>query len=200
MLTLKQISKYLHRSLDFSKYGDVIPNPHGRLYYQDNNSDILAVAHLDYVLWRVPQYKGNYIICPQLDDRLGVAVLLEWLPEVANFDILLCDKEEMGQSTASYFKPNKEYRYMIEFDRAGSDYVSYQYEGGKFDQTFAKCGWERGMGLYSDIADMHIGCDGVNLGVGYHNAHTDKCYCNLAEVNSQLARFAIWYSFYNYTI
>lgn len=196
MIEIKDILKHLKRSKNYSKYGDLIENPNGILYYQDNGSDILAVAHLDYVMWSKPEIKGYQIICPQLDDRLGVAAILEFLPEVGNFDILLSDEEETARSTAQFFQPSRQYRYIIQFDRAGSDFVAYQHEGGALEYTFELCGWESGLGSYSDIAFMDIGCEGVNLGIGYHNAHTKHCYCNLAEVNSQLARFAIWYSYY----
>jgi hypothetical protein len=144
-----------------------------------------------------PCIKKNYITkCPQLDDHLGIAVILEWLKGVGKFDVLLTDDEEVGQSTASYFDPPRQYRYMIEFDRNGSDCVFYQYNE-ILEYTFLEAGWEVGRGSFSDISFLgHIGCEGVNVGIGYHREHSENCYCNLSEVNTQLMKFAVWYKYF----
>lgn len=204
MLKTKQIAKHIvDPNLDiYKKYGDVLPtqNINDLLIFQDNGSDVLAVAHLDTVLWCNPKINQNSINrCPQLDDRLGVATILEWLPTLGKFDVLLCDNEEMGDSTGQYFKPShsRQYRYMIEFDRVGSDCVFYQYEREDLEYDFDEAGWDVGIGSFSDIAFMsHLNCQGVNIGIGYHNIHTAQCYCNMSEVNSQLVRFAMWYKYY----
>ena len=86
----------------FEQFGDVKHTEHGPLIYQDNGADILAVAHLDYVKFNPsPKYRKNKILkTPQLDDRLGAHVILNVLPNLGvKTDILLCDSEEIGQST-----------------------------------------------------------------------------------------------------
>lgn len=199
MIKHTQIAKHILNSdiNVYKKYGDVL-KAKGLLVFQDNGSDVLAVAHLDYVQWHKPIVNSSCISqCPQLDDRLGVATILEWLPTVGKFDVLLCDDEEIGQSTAQEFKPQKQYRYMVEFDRTGSDCVFYQYSREDLEYNFSEAGWEIGFGSFSDIAFLsHLGCQGVNMGIGYHKAHTKQCYANMSEVNSQLAKFRIWYSYY----
>lgn len=197
MIKYEQIVKHISTENKeyYLKYGDKI---HDFLIYQDNKSDVLAVAHLDTVQFnRNFAYKNNFITkCPQLDDRLGVAVILEWLKTIGKFDILLTDDEEIGQSTGQFFNPNKQYRYMIEFDRSGSDCVFYQYRSEELELSFLKAGWEVGVGSFSDIAFMeHLGCQGVNIGVGYHKPHSMKCFASMSELNTQLAKFAVWYQY-----
>ena len=46
--------------------------PHGPMIFQDNDADLLAVAHMDHVLNQLPLFNGDSIQCGQLDDRLGV--------------------------------------------------------------------------------------------------------------------------------
>ena len=183
----------------YRKYGDVLP-ANGLLVYQDNGADVLAVAHLDYVKWNKPRLHTHHITqCPQLDDRLGVATILEWLPKLGKFDVLLCDKEEIGQTTANDFKPNKHYRYAVEFDRQGSDCVFYQYGKEDMEYCFKEAGWDVGYGSFSDISALdHLECQCVNIGIGYHGQHTDKCYADLSEVNTQLTKFAVWYNYYGH--
>ncbi len=45
-----------------------------------------------------------------------------------NVDVLLTTGEEMGQSSAAYFDPGeKKYNWMFQFDRGGTDVVTYDY-------------------------------------------------------------------------
>lgn len=202
MLSAKQIAKHItgKYNLDlYREYGDVLPAD-GLLVFQDNGADVLVVAHLDVVKWNKPKIRNNHIFhAPQLDDRLGVAAILEWLPNagLGTWDVLLCDKEEIGQSTASAFIPPRHYRYMVEFDRAGSDCVFYQYRQDTLEYSFKEAGWETGYGSFSDISSLdHLECQGVNIGIGYHGQHTDSCRADLIEVNTQLAKFAMWWQYY----
>lgn len=193
----KHVSMAVKRPSVYREFGDSIQNPVGELIFQDNGGDILFVGHLDWVHYDEPEF-GKYSVskCPQLDDRLGVAIGLELLPEIISepIDILLTDCEEIGQSTASYFEPSKDYRWVVEFDRAGSDCVFYDYHSGELESSFHEMGVEVGEGSFTDICDLiHLGCQCVNFGCGYHGQHTHSCYANYAEVESQLARFAVWY-------
>ena len=74
---------------------------------------------------------------------------------------------------------------MVEFDRAGTDVVFYQYE--EFAQYWRI---REGVGSYSDIADLELGVCCANLGIGYHNQHTRFCYADLEDTKKQLRRFA----------
>jgi hypothetical protein len=85
------------------------------LWYTDNGSNILGVAHLDYVpqtthFGSVRIVPGHYSIVysGQLDDRLGVYTLLDLLPQCGlDFDILLTTDEERCMSTAQDFRTSR---------------------------------------------------------------------------------------------
>ena len=112
------------------------PAPANYYHFKDNGSDILAVAHLDTVAGRkartariVDTEAGPVIHSRALDDRLGAYVILDMLPKLGlTFDWLLTTGEESGMSTAAFFDAPKKYRWIIEFDRGGTDVVMYHYE------------------------------------------------------------------------
>ena len=203
MLNKKQ-RKSLHNVLtadveDFTVLGDTVHTEHGPMIHIDRGGDTLAVGHLDWVHFnKKPKLKrrwNNLLIdkTPQLDDRLGVWVLLEMLPEInCNADILLCDSEEIGNSTAQYFSEhnNKKYNWMFEFDRAGSDAVMYKYEEQEYRGLLQDYGYEVGHGSFTDICELEsLGCKAFNLGVGYHKQHTHDCYAYIAETFNSISKF-----------
>ncbi len=187
----------------FRKYVEsVVATKHGDMMFQDNDADILAVAHLDTVDFN-PNYKvdksdpSNIVItkCPQLDDRLGAWVILHLIPHMfpeLRYDILLTDSEEIGQSTAQYFETKKQYNWMFEFDRNGVDSVTYGYSNPEWDAQMSKIS-KVGQGSFSDISYLdHIGCRGVNVGVGYYDQHTSNCFANIAETVYMAQKFGDW--------
>lgn len=187
----------------FRKYvNSVVATKHGDMMFQDNNADILAVAHLDTVDFN-PKYKvdksdpANVVIknCPQLDDRLGAWVILHLLPHMfpqLRYDILLTDSEEIGESTAQYFETEKQYNWMFEFDRNGVDSVTYGYGNPEWDAEMSQIS-QVGRGSFSDISYLdHLGCRGVNVGVGYYNQHTSFCHANIAETVYMAMKFGDW--------
>jgi len=180
----------------FASLGTTIQTKHGPLTHIDNGSNILAVAHLDWVMWRKPKIKNNTVYCPQLDDRLGVWTILDILPYLGiNVDVLLTDSEECGQSTAQYFESPKEYNWMFQFDRAGTDVVMYEYETTEHEKRLTDVGFKVGFGSYSDICKLnHLKITGFNFGVGYHCQHTESCYANLKETASCVKLFQKFYN------
>jgi hypothetical protein len=159
---------------------------------------VLAVAHLDTVLREDSQISktltGNYEVwSPQLDDRLGAWVLLDVLPQfglAGEYDILLTDLEEVGQSTAEHFKTNKKYNWIFEFDRQGTDVVMYEYDTPKHRELLTDAGFEVGIGSFTDICYLeHLGCAGFNFGVGYHGQHSKNCYAKLRDTLGMVAKF-----------
>lgn len=160
--------------------------------FLDNDSNILAVVHTDTVQdcnhFAVAEITDETIIYnPKLDDRLGVYTILDLLPKLGiNPDILLTENEEIGQTTAADFKSAKQYNWIIEFDRAGTDAVTYQYDfEAQVEEHF-----KIGQGLFSDISEMdHLNCMAFNIGVGYHDAHSRRAYMILEEYIDQIARF-----------
>jgi len=179
--------------IESNRWGERINNPGGALYFRDNDADVLAIAHLDHVEWTQPRKYGPIVKAPQLDDRLGVWVLLNVLPRLGvKVDVLLTDNEEVGDSTGQYFEGN--YNWMFEFDRRGTDVVMYHYEEPYYLDLLEFAGFEPGWGSFSDISLMdHLGVVGFNFGTGYCNEHTCKCYADLRVTMAQAKRFAAFW-------
>jgi hypothetical protein len=134
------------------------------------------------------------IFCPKLDDRLGVYTILDLLPKLGvKMDILLTENEEIGQSTAADFLSDKQYNWMVEFDRCGTTTVSYDYDW----DDFLRCCFDVAYGTFSDICYLeHLNCKGMNVGVGYHDEHSTRAYCVLEQYWFQIARFLLFYEQY----
>lgn len=177
--------------------GGVIHNGYDRHGFLDRGSNILAVAHLDFAGKNTsfdfdPIGEDDLkIICQSLDDRLGVFTILDCLPRLGiSVDVLLTENEEFGLSTAASFTPYKKYNWMVGFDRRGTDTVTYQYNW----KGILKDYFRSGVGTYSDIVDLdHLGCLGLNVGIGYYNEHTPKCHAIISKWFSQLNRFIKFY-------
>jgi hypothetical protein len=186
----------------FAKRHNLVPY-RGRerfFYFEDNGADILAVAHLDTVQddrsCKIIETAAGPLVCSGgLDDRLGAYVILDMLPKLGvKCDILLTTDEEMGQSTASDFVPEKSYNWIIQFDRAGTDVVMYQYETPELVDLVENSGAQVGIGSYSDISDLdHLGCAGFNWGVGYQEYHSERSHAWLEDTFRMVARFVKFY-------
>ena len=179
----------------------VLQTQDGPLVHRATGSNILGVAHMDFV--GVPyrfdvDVKARRIYTPRLDDRLGVFILLDLLPSFGvNLDLLLTDSEELGRSTASEFTPKShDYNWMVEFDRRGDGVVMYDYE---YDDTWkdaiANHGFDVQFGSFSDISTLTgLGVCGMNVGVGYHHEHSSQCYMELSQL---LKNLRLFFSFYD---
>lgn len=171
--------------------GTVWDTPDGTLAHKDNGSDILAVAHLDWVKvpWLFVKGEGS-IFCPRLDDRLGVFTILDILPSLGiKVDILFTDSEEIGQSTAQYFQTEKQYKWLVEFDRRGDDVVTYDYNDPDWENAIGTC-FRLGWGTFSDISHLgHLGASAMNIGVGYYREHSVNCHFLINEYVAQIKRF-----------
>jgi hypothetical protein len=190
---------------DFSRYArrfDLAPGRYGQdrfYYYQDNGSPILAVAHLDTVqdngACTVTQTAAGLLACSgALDDRLGAYVILELLPRLGIVcDWLLTTDEEIGRSTAADFAgldDDKEYNWMIQFDRGGTDVVAYQYDSPELVELVEESGARVDIGSYSDICELDdLGCVGLNWGVGYQDYHSARSHAWLDDTFRMVARF-----------
>lgn len=166
--------------------------------FQDNDSKILAVAHLDTVqpidsFCIAADVAGDTLVFnPKLDDRLGAYTILDLLPKLGiKFDILFSENEEKGRSTAADFETDKEYNWIVEFDRCGTDVVTYSYNWpkGLLEKYF-----EVGHGTCSDICYMeHVGAKGMNVGIAYKGEHGRRCYFVLQDYIAQIARWLVFY-------
>lgn len=184
--------------------------PHGRqLIYINNNSPILAVAHLDgtmppthFATGEVAHKPGHTcIFSPMVDDRLGAFTLLYLLPEMGiNCDILLSEGEEIGDPTSQWFHTKKRYNWMFQFDRMGTDVVHYQYMASDWLGALRKYFTKVKYGLFSDIAFMdHLNIQGVNIGTGYYDYTNYHAWASLNDLYSQASRFKKFYLRYKDT-
>jgi hypothetical protein len=174
--------------------------PEDYYHFRDNNSSVLAVAHLDTVVsqeGRTPRFrateKGPLIVSGALDDRLGAYVILNLLPKLGvTCDWLLTVGEESGASTAESFDSRgKKYDWMIEFDRAGTDVVMYQYEDRASERLVEAAGAVMGSGSFSDVAYLeHLDVKGFNWGVGYRgDYHSERGYAYLDDTFRMVAKY-----------
>lgn len=164
--------------------------PHDFYLYKDNGSNILAVAHLDTVAKSskrecnfVNTADGPVVFSRALDDRLGAYIILEMLPKLGiTCDILLTTGEEVGRTTASFFQSRKDYNWIIEFDRGGTDVVLYQYEDEATKKLVSASGARVGDGIFSDISELdHLGVKAFNWGTGYMDYHTARSHAYLYD-------------------
>ena len=175
------------------------PYPHDYYHFKDNGSRVLAVAHLDTVVRpdrRKPcfltTYRGPGVISGALDDRLGAYVILKLLPALGiTCDWLLTVGEESGRSTAGLFKTEKDYDWVIEFDRGGTDVVMYQFEDDASIAAVEAAGAKVGNGSFSDIASLeHLGVKAFNWGAGYDgNYHSEDGYAYLDDTFGMVAKY-----------
>lgn len=174
----------------------------------DRNSDVLSVAHADTVIpaphkFKVKRKKDLWSVrSTSLDNRLGIYTILDYLPQLGiECDVLICDDEEIGQSTARDFKTDKQYNWIVEFDRSGIDVVFYDYADwrgeNEWTEAVEKFFPQRGLGSFSDISDLeHLGCKAVNIGNGNYMNHTPEALFSLDLYKMQLAHFKEFYSIY----
>jgi hypothetical protein len=195
----------------FETYGDFVKvnqeAPDDFYYFKDNGSKVLAVAHLDSceqdVMCSIADTAdGPVVYSGSLDDRLGAYVILELLPKLGiTCDWLLTTGEETGRSTAEFFEPPidsdgnfKEYNWIIQFDRGGTDVVLYDYETASLKAMVEATGVYVGMGSFSDICKLEwLGCKGINWGVGYQDYHGPRAHAWLDETFHMVEAFMNFY-------
>ncbi len=189
---------------DFINEGELFENKAGIHIFKDNGADILAVAHLDtvcdYQHFYTAKVGGQQVIFnAQLDDRLGVYLLLDYLPSLnVKYDVLLTENEEMCSSTAQDFKSSKQYKWMFQFDRAGTDVVMYQYESKTVADLLRGVDWKVGFGSYTDICELDdLNCCGINFGCGYQQNHMKSSHVVVADIYHNVRRFLRFYEKYN---
>lgn len=163
----------------------------------NRNSSILVVAHVDHVndIDPDPNWDDTLILARNLDDRLGCALAFNGPEYGLHADVLLTDHEEIGASTAAYFKTDKKYKWVVEFDRAGDDYVTYYLDSDEWNTELKAHGLKKGHGSYSDICKLDLGYKPcmLNLGIGYHKHHTPASYCEVGELNANMDKLMAFY-------
>lgn len=188
---------------DFSDYADKTELGGGKdrfYWHADNGADILAVAHLDTVQsdrsCKVTETAGGLVAhSGALDDRLGVYTIMDLLPKMGiNVDLLFTTDEEIGASTAMEFDTDKDYNWIIEFDRMGTDVVTYDFESAEWDSAIRNSGARVGVGIFSDICELeHLGCKAANWGIGYQDYHSTRSHAWLDDTFRMVSYFGTFY-------
>ncbi len=158
-----------------------------RRIFIDRGSDILFVAHIDTV--QTPVLKKHHksrIWAAGLDDRLGCGLASE-LSRFMDVDLLICDLEESAKSSGQYHDL-KDYNWIAEFDRSGDDVVTYDMDDDDFLTALHKH-FTLGWGTFSDLCLLNTKSCCVNIGIGYHHAHSEDSYVDINQLNIQLDRF-----------
>jgi hypothetical protein len=171
-------------------------------HFRDNGSRVLAVAHLDTVApadQRAAHFAnseaGQVVFSRALDDRLGAYIILHLLPALGiTYDWLLTTGEEMGMSTADAFDPPKDYDWIIEFDRGGTDVVMYQYDDIGTRRAVRASGARVGDGIFSDIAYLeHLGVKAFNWGTGYQDYHGVRSHAFLRDTFDMVGHYLVFH-------
>lgn len=197
---------------EFVQYGDFVKvaqeAPNDFYYFKDNGSKVLGVAHLDScerdVMCEIANTAdGPIVFSGSLDDRLGAYVILELLPKLGILcDWLLTTGEETGRSTAEFFTPPimdddqfKDYNWIIQFDRGGTDVVLYDYQTPSLVEMVEATGVPVGMGSFSDICKLEwLGCKGINWGVAYRDYHGPRAHAWLDETFMMVEAFTAFHA------
>lgn len=181
-------------------YGDLF----NHFSFFDRGGDILVVAHCDCVNYHkhfaVAELDNETLIYSTgMDDRLGVYTALDLLPDLGiKADVLLTDYEERGRTTAANFDTDKQYKWIVEFDRTGTDAVLYHYDDHGYWYDAVNKHFTIGRGSFSDISEMEgVGCKAFNVGVGYHDPHSERAYMVVHEYISQMQRFVCFHRDYS---
>lgn len=184
-----------------TNHGPTKWHSYNRTIYIDRGSPVLGVAHLDSVQHpSTVHVSKNKLHSSTIDNRLGAWLLLYELPRQGIFtDVLLTEHEESGQSTGQFFTTDKQYNWMVSFDRGGDDVVAYRYHCDELSDRL----WEAGMlldyGIYSDINDIDIGVKGMNWGCGMQRYHSPNAYADLDILDYMLDGFKKFWSAHRYT-
>jgi hypothetical protein len=177
--------------------------PDNHYYFRDNGSSVLAVAHLDTVgrphtrqCNFIDTESGTVVYSRGLDDRLGAYIILDLLPKLGiTYDLLLTVGEECGQSTARFFDPPKEYDWIIEFDRGGTDVVMYQYDDEATRDLVRASGARVDEGIFTDICYLeHLNVKAFNWGVGYQDYHSARSHAYLDDTFAMVGRYLLFHA------
>ena len=168
-----------------------------------DDANILVVAHMDSVAKpSQPRFHKQSFYAPTVDNRIGFFIATKWLPSVGIYpDVLLTDHEEMANSTAKWFSTEKQYRWMVQFDRMDMDVALYQYRTDEMEKAVEGVGMTPTHGSYTCICDLEdLGCAGFNWGVGYRDYHGPGAHVNLDELTHNLRAFKkFWDAYHEHT-
>lgn len=187
----------------FDDFNDVIldrENPEQARMFIDRDSKVLFIAHIDTV--QKPKYmlarrtkskKLKRVYAQGLDDRLGCMLAYELSKEL-KADLLITDHEETARSTGQ-FHNLKDYNWIVEFDRAGIDVVTYGLDSQEFYNALNSF-WDIGQGSFSDVCQLKTTACCMNLGIGYEFAHSKDSFVDVLKFDKQIEQFKLFYDEY----
>lgn len=162
--------------------------------YAPGSIPIMLVAHVDTVHFNLPDVifhdKVEHVMWSPNgiggDDRSGISAIIELISRGHKPHILFTDGEEKGgigaQEAAKFINPDV--FYVIELDRKGKDdAVFYDCDNANFTNYILNFGFTKSYGTFTDISFTcpRWGIAGVNLSIGYYNAHQLTEYVKLIE-------------------
>lgn len=160
---------------------------------------------------------------PHNDDRQGIATMMEMFDrhDIVS-DLLICDEEETGNTTSREYVSwrsevtteedkdhvptdvrTKEYNWLCEFDRRGTDVATYSYGTGTSEATTTfidalEKHWGKNNtsnGSFTDICSLtSLGCKAFNVGVAYQNAHGKNGYFVVEQYAWAFIKFIDFYN------
>lgn len=183
----------------FLKKNGYLNQKKGTMYlYAKGSLPIMLVAHVDTVHKIGPadifyDREQNVVWSPEGiggDDRAGVIGIIELIKRGYRPHILFTDGEEVGgigaeEASKALRKESKEVRFLIELDRKGStDACFYDCNNKKFIKYIEGYGFKKKYGIFTDISILMPAWNiaGVNLSIGYYNAHSSSEFIKLDEL------------------
>jgi len=172
--------------------------------YAEGDIPVLLVAHVDTVHKKPPKKifhdpKHNVLWSPDglgADDRAGVWAILKLIQDGYRPHVLFTDGEESGGTGAveviETLDP-PDVNIIVELDRKGSnDAVYYNCDCSELEEYISYFGFETARGIFTDIVLLcpEWGIAGVNLSVGYYNAHSNAEYLCLNKLRRTIERVA----------
>lgn len=199
-MSVPRLSLYLFRLLS-EQYKAVTMDKNREYIYAQGDIPILLVAHMDTVHKELPKVEQDLqqnILWSKTglgaDDRAGIAAIIELLDQGYRPHVLFTDKEESGGAGASAFIRDFKtinVNCIIELDRRGSDdSVFYNCDNTEFEKYITLFGFKTSYGSFSDISRIcpELSIAGVNLSVGYYNAHCSSEYLKIDEWEKTVER------------
>ena len=168
---------------------DVTDDESHRIFI-DRGASVLFVAHLDTIqVPRIERITDKIVYGQGFDDRLGCMLAYELSKEL-DADLLLTNHEESCRTTGQ-FHNLKDYNWIVEFDREGTDVVTYGLDNLEFRQALLEH-WHIGYGSFSDICELKTDACCFNLGLGHYNSHSKDAFVILKKLDQQIERFKIF--------
>ncbi len=203
-LTQKELLKKLPLYLEHNGYTNNNIIITADYIYAKGDIPILLVAHLDTVFTTTPKLiitdqEKNIMTSPTglgADDRAGVFALLEISKNCKPYLLFTTDEEIgcIGARVAALEITDIDVKYVIGLDRKGkNDAVFYDCLNNDFINYITSFGFKENYGTISDIAEICPAWDvaGVNLSIGYYNAHSKTEYLKIDELMNTIEKVKI---------